>query len=313
MPSSGFAANTIIIMCDGKTKKIQDIKPNNKIISIDGSAQIINKITKGTGKMYDIISVKGTTYTVPGDHVLLLKISTGGMIKWCGNKYKIQWLENFSFKYKSFSVSNPKFKEDVYKKALQFIKKELPKIKEYSAYGDIVKITVDEYMKLPKYVQKYYKGFSHGIEFPNKEVDVDPYIFGYWLGDGTSADTKITTAEPEIVEAFNKYAEKNNLIFKKIGKSKYNYNVTSGIKHGIININPFRNFLKKYNLLNNKHIPGDYKMNSRKNQLKLLAGLIDSDGHYINNCYEIVFKSKKLAEDTVFLARSLGFKSFIKN
>lgn len=40
--------------------------------------------------------------------------------------------------------------------------------------------------------------------------------------------------------------------------------------------------LRKYNLLNNKHIPHIYKCNSREQQLKLLAGILDADGSYDN-------------------------------
>ena len=66
---------------------------------------------------------------------------------------------------------------------------------------------------------------------------------------------------------------------------------------------------KKY-----EHIPLNYKCNSRKNQLELLAGLIDSVGYYDkpNNCYEIRQKNKKVLDDIMFLVRSLGFASYEK-
>jgi len=63
--------------------------------------------------------------------------------------------------------------------------------------------------------------------------------------------------------------------------------------------------------LNNKHIPQCYKVNSRKNRLALLAGIIDSDGYQHDNCYEIVQKSKELAEDIEYLALSLGFMATV--
>jgi superfamily II DNA or RNA helicase len=44
----------------------------------------------------------------------------------------------------------------------------------------------------------------------------------------------------------------------------------------------------------------------------LLAGLIDSDGYNKGNCYEIVQKNSVLAEDIVYLCRSLGFASYSK-
>jgi hypothetical protein len=64
--------------------------------------------------------------------------------------------------------------------------------------------------------------------------------------------------------------------------------------------------LKQNNLINNKHVPDLYKINSREIRLQVIAGLIDTDGYMINNTYEIIQKSKQLTDDIVFIARSLG-------
>jgi hypothetical protein len=76
--------------------------------------------------------------------------------------------------------------------------------------------------------------------------------------------------------------------------------------------NVFKNFLDTNKLINNKHIPHNYLINTRKNRLSLLAGLIDTDGYYGLSYYEIYQKNKRLANDIVFLARSLGFWCHIK-
>lgn len=54
------------------------------------------------------------------------------------------------------------------------------------------------------------------------------------------------------------------------------------------------------------HIPHSYKCNSRKNQLKLLAGIIDSNGVMLSDHYEIVHFVETIANDIVFVCRSLG-------
>ena len=71
-------------------------------------------------------------------------------------------------------------------------------------------------------------------------------------------------------------------------------------------------FLKSNNLINNKHIPYNYKCNNRIIRLKVLAGLIDSDGYNKGNCYEIIQKSTLLAEDILYLCRTLGFACYSK-
>lgn len=63
---------------------------------------------------------------------------------------------------------------------------------------------------------------------------------------------------------------------------------------------------------NNKRIPHDYKCNDRETRMQVLAGLIDADGHYRDNCYEIVQKRETLLDDIIFIARSLGFAAYKK-
>lgn len=67
-------------------------------------------------------------------------------------------------------------------------------------------------------------------------------------------------------------------------------------------------------LLDKKHIPDDYKINDRKTRLELLAGIIDTDGSYCQKSkgYDIIQKNKVLADDILFVARSLGFSANMK-
>jgi hypothetical protein len=70
--------------------------------------------------------------------------------------------------------------------------------------------------------------------------------------------------------------------------------------------------LRNLHVLNNKHIPLIYKSNSRDIRLKVLAGLIDSDGHYSSGGYDIIQKLKVLAYDIQDLCRSLGYACYTK-
>jgi superfamily II DNA or RNA helicase len=97
-------------------------------------------------------------------------------------------------------------------------------------------------------------------------------------------------------------------------KRDYDYNIKSTLK-----TNYFIDFLRNNNLLkktkddsNKKHIPHNYKCNSREIQLKILAGIIDSDGYCMKNCIEIVQKNETLLDDIIFIARSLGFAAYKK-
>jgi len=73
--------------------------------------------------------------------------------------------------------------------------------------------------------------------------------------------------------------------------------------------NPFIEKLKEYNLIGNKHIPKEYMLNDRSIRLKLLAGIIDTDGHVSNEGKRamIVQTSPILSQQIIKLARSCGF------
>lgn len=68
------------------------------------------------------------------------------------------------------------------------------------------------------------------------------------------------------------------------------------------------NILKNLKVINNKHIPDIYLKSSREQRLQLLAGLLDTDGSYslIKNAFDFIAKPKILAEQVLFLARSVG-------
>lgn len=74
--------------------------------------------------------------------------------------------------------------------------------------------------------------------------------------------------------------------------------------------NPITLALKGLGVWRNKHIPKCYLENSRDVRLKVLAGIIDTDGYLQRESgYDMCFASKKLLDDIVTLARSLGFSA----
>lgn len=57
-------------------------------------------------------------------------------------------------------------------------------------------------------------------------------------------------------------------------------------------------------------VPNEYKINSKEVRLALLAGIIDGDGHLSKNGIEITTKFKRLGEDIVYIARSVGLAAY---
>ena len=154
----------------------------------------------------------------------------------------------------------------------------------------IIDISVRDYMALSPLIKNELKLYRVGVEFPEKKLDIDPYILGVLLGNYHCIDQ-------HVIEYMKKYCIENNF---KLPQN----NTEVG--------NRFLDLLRKYDVLDNNNIPHVYKCNSRTNRLKLLAGLLDVSGYIIKNFYQIINKQEQLAKDICYLARSLGFASYIK-
>lgn len=64
-----------ILMFNGSIKKIQNIRPNDKVMGIDSTARTVLDTCIGSGEMFEIQPVYGDAFTVNGEHILSLKIS----------------------------------------------------------------------------------------------------------------------------------------------------------------------------------------------------------------------------------------------
>lgn len=185
-------------------------------------------------------------------------------------------------------------------------------------------ITVKDYINTNKYykhLHKLYKPDIVNYDKNNREIILDPYFIGIYLGDGSSADgaISITTMREEIVEYLYEFVKEYNLYIriseKKgiINKAKSYF--LSGEK--CKGCNPITNELRRLGVFKYtagyKFIPLVYMVSSKEDRLKLLAGLLDTDSHYdeSKNTYEYCSKSFVLADQIVTLCRSLGLYAMI--
>jgi replicative DNA helicase len=178
-------------------------------------------------------------------------------------------------------------------------------------HGEILNIEVKDYLTKSDKFKSNYKGYKVAVEFDEKPLPLNPYFLGLWLGDGHSYSSRITNQDQEIIDFMGQYANELELELvedAQEGKTK-NYAITKG--HRGKNDFSVQAILNELNLLENKHIPNQFLVNTKENRLALLAGLIDSDGHYNDefHVYEITQKNKTLAKQIKFLCDSLGFKT----
>lgn len=143
---------------------------------------------------------------------------------------------------------------------------------------------------------------SKEVYYEEKELKIDPYTLGAWLGDGISDRAVVCGADVEIHKKIlrNYKLKKENKFLNKKG-TKYLYDwryegLTSDLQH--------------YNLLGNKHIPAIYKTSSRKQRIELIAGLIDTDGT-VDKKGMVSFGNtiKSIVEDAREIVMSLGWSA----
>ncbi|OIN61150.1 replicative DNA helicase [Arsenicibacter rosenii] len=185
---------------------------------------------------------------------------------------------------------------------------------------EVLNIGIREYLTKSDKFKTNYKGYKVAVEFSEKALALDPYFVGLWLGDrndgpGHSYSSRITNVDPEVISYLGDYAESLNLSlvkYEQTGKTA-NYAITTG-QRGVRSESCIQNELRGMNVIEHKLIPQAYLINSTENRLRLLAGLIDSDGHYQEefNCYEITQKSKAFAEQIKYLCDTLGYRVSLK-
>jgi hypothetical protein len=291
-----------VLMFDGNIKNVEDIKVGDVVMGDDSTPRNVLETHSGNDTMYKVTNRRGESYTVNSHHILSLIYTAKKNIRDRKERYSysVTWFNKHKYKldYKTFSYKN-KNKDEVYSEAKKFLDNLVDDRK--------VDIPILDYLKLSIKYRNNLLGYQVPIDFPERDIPIDPYMIGYWLGDGSSNNSDITTQDSTVLYYFAKNLNKYNLYldYKKI----YCYKISSGYRQ---KDNFFLQTLRDLDLINNKHIPMIYKCNSRENRLKLLAGFIDADGHLgQRNDFEITQckKHERLMDDIIYLARSLGFSA----
>jgi hypothetical protein len=339
-----FAKDTAVLLWNGETKMSQDISVGDKLVGDDGEPRIVQELCSGEDEMFTVSQTNGITYTVNSKHKLALKFSGDKKIYWSDTEsaWKMVWFDHDAIimKNKRASVTDDT-PSDVALKSLE-------SFKETIKFPDVLEIEVDTYMKLSKSNKKSLMGFkSAGINWPTRQLKLDPYIMGLWVGDGIVDGMSFALSpesDPEIISYLIDWCKLHNA--ELVHDAAYRFRVRRrevsqgrlAIGHGITcdtckgcsekrnplcnlpeipytsdikrsDKNPLKDALDSYGLIRKKFIPEDYLMNDRDNRLKLLAGLIDTDGYLSNDGkrIQIAQSNHAIAKQIEFLARSLGF------
>ena len=146
-----------------------------------------------------------------------------------------------------------------------------------------------------------------GVE---KDLLMDPYTLGAWLGNGrkNASTIAVNTNDIEIAEfVASVYGDYHTRILKNTD------NCVECCFRGEMSQK-----LRKLNLIDNKHIPVEYFTASYEQRLALIQGLMDTDGNIYKyskcNCCTFVQKSDAIANGLCELLSSVGirYRHFIR-
>jgi replicative DNA helicase len=277
--------NDQVMMFDGGVKFVKDVAVGDLLMGDDSTARRVMEVGRGSGPMYNVRQANGDPYKVTSDHILCLKRPDG---------------------------TTPKGKS--------------ARTLHYSE--PILEMTAKEYSTRTSGTKRVnfsrmWQGYKVEIDFPSKLVPIDPYYIGLWLGDGLNRGTGICVADGDVEthDYLHSMAEQWGLRISKEYK-KLPSDASKLAKYVILHLsrienagsNALTNAIRSVGLGRNttKHVPDLYKFNGRQVRLKVLAGMIDSGGHFRkNHGFIFVNTNKQLADDACWLARSLGFRAHV--
>ena len=313
-PAECFDPMTEIMMWNGQMKFAKDIVVGDTLIDDRGLPVKVKSTCSGTKNMYDVIPDKANfvKHRVTDNHILTLRIRRHKNIRKHSRKDRKY---NFIVEFLNRDTNNFSERHFIEQKDAQTF------VDSFDD-DDTIDITIEEYLKLNRRTRDQLVLFKvNGIHWKKKEVHMDPYLLGMWLGDGLSSGTGFALnykTDHETLAYWKKWADENGAEIRN--SVRYLFTICS-IKNKIAQKTPgmcvrqekapLKKYLRRYNLINNKHIPMDYITNDRDTRLKVLAGIIDTDGSVRANGREIRITqgpaNYRIIDGAHQIAISLGF------
>lgn len=341
------SADTKIPLWNGDIKLAKEVEIGDVLIGDDGTPRNVLTRFIGTGKMYEVSQDRGESYKVNDEHILTVCMPEHKSIFWvdwncswqalywdqscksvkrksikvpieveckeCNLKMKNGSLAKHykrihpTIKYKPYNID---IDENIKNDTLERLKMFLNTIPDYNVFD----IDIQDYLNLSKLSKRKLKGIrGQCVEWEYKPVELDPYVLGLWLGDGYQDGYGYAcngAVDTEIIDYLKDWGNDNDAVFKKVDSTKCSYSISSHNNRRMKGCAPLKKQLSRYGLVNEKHIPKDFLINSRQVRLQVLAGLIDTDGYVGQNGRVEISQGvhhKRLVDDIVFLCRSLGF------
>ena len=158
------------------------------------------------------------------------------------------------------------------------------------------------------------------VEYPQRELPIDPYVLGVWLGDGTSTKAEITCAagDHEVLRQIEAaghqvWPASSPLAWRIGGLSRHAVGRARNERGQYAADGSLSSTLRSMGLLGNKHLPEIYMVASVAQRLALLQGMMDSDGYVdVYGRCEFVNMREEISNAVAELAASLGLRPVVR-
>ena len=158
------------------------------------------------------------------------------------------------------------------------------------------------------------------VDYPHRQLPIDPYVLGVWLGDGTSTAAEITCS-PADHEVLRHIEAAGYRVWPASGRMAWRIGGLSPAAQGrhrnergqYAADGSLSSTLRSLGLLGNKQVPEVYMVASAEQRLALLQGLMDSDGYVdVYGRCEFVNTREALSNAVAELAASLGLRPVVR-
>lgn len=139
---------------------------------------------------------------------------------------------------------------------------------------------------------------SPPVEGHHVDLPVDPYLLGYWLGDGHTGEARITAGRDDMGD-FIAYLDGQRIAHSELRNT-----------HGdtwVVGIYGLAEKLRKVGVYQHKHIPVSVMRASADQRWAVMQGIVDTDGYVSKDGrVEVCIRDNQLGNDVFELAVSLG-------
>lgn len=149
---------------------------------------------------------------------------------------------------------------------------------------------------------------TKAVQYDKKELLIDPYLLGAWIGDGYSRTGSISSVDPEIID----YISKSDAEFTTVetvlpsGKTFYKWRV-KGLLEKLRELNILQETTEEGS---QKDIPNEYLESSIEQRVELIKGLMDTDGTIDSKgICSFGVTNEKVVNKVNSICKSLGWKT----